>query len=113
MSLEADIDRSNPATPIVKLSGRMTMGMRLREVESKVDEAIDGGATKLILDVSAINYCDSIGLGLIMILYGKMKTVGGQLRIVDPNGFLLALFKTTCVDSFLVVRPDVAAAIAV
>jgi hypothetical protein len=48
-----------------------------------------------------------------MILYGKMKTVGGQLRIVDPNGFLLALFKTTCVDSILVVRPDVTTALAV
>ena len=113
MILEVNIDRSNPATPIVKLSGRMTMGVRLREVEAKIDEAIHGGATKLILDVSGINYCDSSGLGLIMILYGKMKTVGGQLRIVDPNGFLLSLFRTTCVDSILVVRADVEAALAV
>ena len=44
MILDADIDRTNPATPIVKLSGRMTLGMRLREVESRIDEAIDGGA---------------------------------------------------------------------
>ncbi|HEY4382034.1 MAG TPA: STAS domain-containing protein [Acidobacteriaceae bacterium] len=111
MILEADIDRTIATTPIVKLSGRMTMGTRLREVESQIDEVIHGGATRLILDVSAINYCDSTGLGLIMILYGKMKTVGGQLRIVDPNGFLLALFKTTCVDSILTVSPDVPSAL--
>ena len=113
MILEVDIDRTIATTPIVKLSGRMTMAMPLREVEARIDEAIHGGATKLILDVSGINYCDSSGLGLIMILYGKMKTVGGQLRIVDPNGFLLALFKTTCVDSILTVSPDIPAALSV
>ena len=113
MILEVDIDRTIATTPVVKLSGGLTMGRRLREVESRIDEAIDGGATRLVLDVSAINYCDSSGLGLIMILYGKMKTVGGQLRIVDPNGFLLALFKRTCVDSILTVNPDIPAALAV
>jgi hypothetical protein len=30
MIIELDIDRTIPAAPIVKLSGRMTLGMRLR-----------------------------------------------------------------------------------
>jgi anti-sigma B factor antagonist len=111
MILEADIDRTNPATPIVKLTGRMTLGMRLREVESRIDEAIEG-SSRLLLDLSTVDYCDSAGLGLLMILYGKMKTLGGQLRIVAPNPTLLALFKTTCVDSILTVDPDLATALA-
>ena len=85
MILDADIDTSNPAAPIVKLSGRMTLGTRLREVEARIDEVVDGGAPKLILDLSGVAYADSAGLGLIMILYGRMKSVGGRLRIVGPN----------------------------
>ncbi len=112
MILEADIDRTYPGTPIVKLAGRMTLGMRLREVEARVDEATEGDARKLILDLSAVDYADSAGLGLIMILYGKMKTVGGQLRIVAPNDSLVALFKRTCIDSILAVDPDLATALA-
>jgi len=112
MILEVDIDLSNPAAPIAKLSGRMTLGMRLREVESRIDEAAGDGAVKLILDLSQVNYADSAGLGLIMILYGKMKTVGGQLRIVAPNESVLELFKRTCIDSILTIDPDLATAVA-
>jgi anti-sigma B factor antagonist len=112
MILEADIDRTNPATPVVKLSGRMTLGMRLREVESRIDEAAGDSTLKLILDVSAVDYVDSAGIGLFMILYGKMKTLGGQLRIVAPNPSLLELFKRTCIDSILTVDPDLATALA-
>jgi anti-sigma B factor antagonist len=112
MILDADIDSSNPAAPIVKLSGRMTLGTRLREVEARIDEVIDGGADKLILDLSGVAYADSAGLGLIMILYGRMKSIGGRLRIVGPNESLRTLFSRTCVDSILAVDPDLAAAIA-
>jgi anti-sigma B factor antagonist len=112
MILEADIDRTTPATSIVKLSGRMTLGMRLREVQSRIDEAAGDGTRKLILDVSAVDYADSAGIGLFMILYGKMKTTGGQLRIVAPNQSLLDLFKRTCIDSILTIDPDLATALA-
>jgi anti-sigma B factor antagonist len=112
MILEADIDSTNPAAPIVKLSGRMTLGMRLREIESRIDEAAGDAARKLILDVSAVDYTDSAGIGLFMILYGKMKTVGGQLRIVAPNQSLLDLFKRTCIDSILTIDPDLTTALA-
>jgi anti-sigma B factor antagonist len=112
MILDANIDSTTPAAPIVKLSGRMTLGMRLREVESRIDEASGEGTTKLILDVSAVEYVDSAGIGLFMILYGKMKTVGGQLHIVAPNQALLDVFKRTCIDSILTIDPDLATALA-
>jgi len=111
MILQADIDTSTPSVPIVKLSGRMTLGMRMREVESRIDEAA-ANARKLILDLSAVDYSDSSGLGLIMILYGKMKSAGGQLRIVAPNAFLLDIFRKTCTDSILSIDPDLATALA-
>jgi len=112
MILEVDIDAASPANPIVKLSGRLTLGMRLREVESRVDEVAAAGTQKLILDLSGVEYADSAGLGLVMILYGKMKTVGGQLRVVAPNASVLDLFKRTCIDSILTIDPDLAAALA-
>jgi anti-sigma B factor antagonist len=112
MILDAEIDRTNPATSVVKLSGRMTLGMRLREVESRIDEAAPDGTRKLILDVSAVDYVDSAGIGLFMILYGKMKTIGGQLRIVAPNASLIELFKRTCIDSILTIDPNLATALA-
>lgn len=111
MILDAEIDRSNPGAPVVKLSGRMTLGMRLREIESRIDEVAVEGVTRLILDVSAVEYADSAGIGLFMILFGKMKTLGGQLRVVAPNQSLLNLFQRTCIDSILTIDPDLPTAL--
>ena len=113
MTLDADIDSTIATSPIVKLSGRMTLGTRLREVEGMIDEVIEGGASKLILDLSGVAYADSAGLGLIMILFGKDE----ERR--RPNAdcgaerdSLRSLFSRTCVDSILAIDPDLATALA-
>jgi anti-sigma B factor antagonist len=111
MILDAEIDRVDPATAVVRLAGRMTLGSRLREVESKISDLADDGVRRLIVDLSHIEFADSAGLGLIMFLYGKMKTAGGQLRLVTPGPRLLELFKMTHTDSILTIDPDMASAL--
>ena len=112
MILDADIDRTNPAAPIVKLSGRMTLGMRLREVETKISELAGQGIHKLILDLSGIEFLDSAGLGVLMILYGNMKVRGGQLRLIGPGAKVLEVLKMTHTDSLLPIDRTLEAALA-
>jgi anti-sigma B factor antagonist len=113
MILDAEIERVNPTTAVVRLAGRMTLGTRLREVESRISDLTDHGVQKLIVDLSGIEFADSAGLGLIMFLYGKMKTAGGELRLVTPGPKLLELFTLTRTDSILTIDPDLATALAV
>jgi anti-sigma B factor antagonist len=112
MFLDAEFEQSDATTLVVKISGRMTLGMRLREIESKLNHAVDGGVRKLVLDASSVDYADSAGLGLIMLLYGKMKTVQGSLRIAAPSSTLKQLFELTNTDQLLAIYPDAAAALA-
>jgi anti-sigma B factor antagonist len=112
MILDAEIERVNPTTAVVRLSGRMTLGTRLREIESKISDLSDGGVQRLIVDLSGVEFVDSAGLGLIMFLYGKIKTSGGQLRLVNPGPRLLELFTMTHTDSILTIDPDMASALA-
>jgi anti-sigma B factor antagonist len=113
MILDAEIERVNPTTAVVRLAGRMTLGTRLREVESRISDLVDHGVQKIIVDLSGIEFADSAGLGLIMFLYGKMKTAGGELRLVTPGPRLLELFTLTRTDSILTIDPDLATALAV
>lgn len=39
----------------------------------------------LILDMSAVDFMDSSGLGLIMGRYAVMKELGGEISVLDPN----------------------------
>ena len=105
MILNADIERVNPTTAVVRLAGRMTLGMRLREIEATISDLSDNGVQKLVVDLSGIEFADSAGLGFIMFLHGKMKTAGGQLRLVTPAPRLLEMFKMTHTDSILAIDP--------
>jgi anti-anti-sigma factor len=90
-------------TVVVKLTGRMTLGMRLCEIESKVTRDVDEGTHKLVLDLSGVDYADSSGLGFLMLLHGRVKTKGGQLRLAGPNKSCLPIGieqKRTVLDSY-------------
>lgn len=111
MFLEANVEPVDATTVVIRLDGRLTLGTRLREVEAKINQVVEGGARKLVLDLSAVAYADSAGLGLVMLLYGKMKTVQGRLLIAAPNKTLLDLFHVTSTDSILAIYPDREAAL--
>jgi anti-sigma B factor antagonist len=112
MNLTAEVERIDATTVVVKLTGRMNLGMRLHEVESTVNKLAWDGTRKMILELSGVEYADSAGLGLLMLLYGRMKTVGGQLRLVAPRKQLLDVFKLTSTDAILTIDPDLATALA-
>ena len=112
MILEAELERVDPITAVFRLTGRMTLGMRLREVESKISDAANDGVERLILDLSGIEYLDSAGLGVLMILYGNMKIRGGQLRLVAPGAKVLDVLRLTHTDSILNVDERLEAALA-
>jgi anti-sigma B factor antagonist len=112
MILEAELQRVDPTTAVFHLTGRMTLGTRLREVESKITEVIESGVEKLILDLSSIEFLDSAGLGVLMILYGNMKVRGGQLRLVAPGSKVLEILKITHTDSILPIDSNLDAALA-
>jgi anti-sigma B factor antagonist len=112
MILEAELERVDSSTAVFRLSGRMTLGMRLREIESKIGDATSHGVQKLILDLSGVDYIDSAGLGVLMILYGKMKVDGGQLRIVAPGSKVMDILKMTHTDSILPIDPSLDGALA-
>ncbi|MBB5317785.1 STAS domain-containing protein [Tunturibacter empetritectus] len=112
MILEAELDRADTKTAVFRLTGRMTLGLRLREVESRITDVADKGVHKLILELSGVEFLDSAGLGLLMILYGKMKTHSGELRLVAPTERVLDVLKITCTDAILPIDPTLDAALA-
>ena len=111
MILEAELERVDPITAVFRLTGRMTLGMRLREIESRITDTADDGVERLILDLSGIEFIDSAGLGALMILFGNMKLRGGQLRLVAPGARVLDVLKLTRTDSILNIAPNLEAAL--
>jgi anti-sigma B factor antagonist len=112
MILEAVYEPVDLTTAVFRLTGRMIHGERLREVESEISTVASQGIHKLILDLSGIEYLDSAGLGVLMMLYGNMKVRGGQFRLVAPSAKVLDVLKSTRANSILNIDRNLEAALA-
>jgi anti-anti-sigma factor len=112
MTLEAVFEPVDLTTAVFRLTGRMTFGTPLREVESLISGIANQGIHKLILDLSGVEYLDSAGLGALMILYGNMKVRRGHLRLVAPGVKVLDVLKMTHADSILTIDRNLEAALA-
>jgi anti-sigma B factor antagonist len=75
---------------LVRCSGRLTIenGAILR---NEVHPLIKQG-THVVLDLTDVTHCDSMGLGAIISLYVSSKSAGCRLQLVNLGGRIRQLF---------------------
>jgi anti-sigma B factor antagonist len=56
---------------------------------------VNGGAKRLVLDLEAVDFLDSTGLGTIVSLLKRVRTHGGDLRLVCTEARIRRLFEIT------------------
>jgi anti-sigma B factor antagonist len=99
-----------PDITVVELSGKLALGRESQRIESLVDELVEKGTQRLIVDMTAVHYIDSAGVGMVALAAGKMKETGGKLAVVASEGRVLQLLKLTQMNTIVNVCPTVAEA---
>jgi|GEM_PF-963771 len=112
MALEAVIDRIDATTAVVTMSGSLTLGTALKVVDTKLQQLVQDGVSKLVVDVTACAYIDSAGLGTLVYAYGVIQEKGGSVRLCGGNERVGALLKLTKMDGFMPCDADSAASLA-
>jgi anti-sigma B factor antagonist len=56
---------------------------------------VNDGATRLVLDLETVDFLDSTGLGTIVSLLKRVRTHGGDLRLVCTEARIRRLFEIT------------------
>ncbi len=95
---------------LVIVTGRLTLGRDVDQLEAVVKELITQGQKKFIFDVSGLDYADSAGIGTVVACVTHIKKAGGDMRMAGANARVLRLFQMTGVDRILSLYPSVAAA---
>ncbi len=67
----------------------------LRDV---LDQQLDGGATRLVVNLEGLDYLDSTGLGCVTAARRKARDLGGDLVLVCTRERILRLFTITGLD---------------
>ena len=92
---------------VVRLSGGLTLGTSLKIADSQIQSAIEAGVSKMVIDLTEVEYVDSAGLGMLMYAYGMLNEKKGALRVCGVTERVLSLLRMTKTDMFLPMDKDV------
>ena len=96
---------------IVRIDGQLIVGNR-QELKTLIQEGLDRGERKFMIDCSETGYIDSSGLGALVSLSKKVRELGGELRIAGLNEDLRSLFELTKLDTLFHISPTAEEALA-
>jgi anti-sigma B factor antagonist len=80
---------------VIDLSGRLTLGDGTERLRDKVNSLLHQGHRKLILNLAAVDYLDSAGLGEIVGTYATVKRQGGSLKLLGVTSRIRDLLSIT------------------
>ncbi|MGY1724069.1 STAS domain-containing protein [Blastococcus sp. SYSU DS0533] len=107
--IDVDTDTA-PGAALLRPEGRLTM-VTAPQLRAAVTQALAGGRTRIVVDLSVCEFIDSSGLGAII---GGLKTArqaGGDLRIAAPGEQVRMVLQLTNLDRVLRAYPSVAEAL--
>jgi anti-sigma B factor antagonist len=109
--VDLDIKQSGN-TCTLKVKGRFTSGEPVSQFENAFLSALADGHNQLILDLGAMPYIDSSGIGSIVNALRLSKKAGGDAKLVNPAPFVSKTFKMVGILSLFSVFESEADAVA-
>lgn len=68
---------------VLDLSGKITIGEGSVQLREKVRQLLDGGNSKILLNLGDVSYVDSSGIGELVSSYTTVNKAGGQLKLLN------------------------------
>ena len=96
---------SGRGVTVVKVKGQLIVGNR-QELKALIQEAMEAGDRKFLVDCTQTAYIDSSGLGALVTISKKIRENGGELRLAGLNEDLRSLFELTKLDSLFHIAPS-------
>ena len=109
--MSLSVRREPSGVVVVAVDGQLIVGNR-QELKTLVQEGLDRGERKFLIDCSRTGYIDSSGLGALVTLSKKVREANGDLRIAGLNEDLRALFELTKLDTLFHIAPSAEEALA-
>jgi len=110
MVLSIEKKQVEPDVVVLVMNGKISMGRESLQIEWQVEELIQQKTTKVVFDMSEVQYMDSTGLGIIAFCCGKLKESGGGLRVAGAKGAVESIFRITKLDKVVGLYPTAEAA---
>ncbi len=107
MTLQSTTDDSGVTS--VTVEGQLIVANR-QDLKQLVQDALEAGQRKVLLDFTPTAYIDSSGLGALVSINKKVREAGGTLRLAGLNEDLRSLFELTKLDTLFAISETAAEA---
>src|SRR6187455_3827724 len=77
------VERTVSDVTVLDLKGKMTLGEGDELLKDKINSLLASGKKKLLLNLEAVPYIDSAGLGEIVRTYTTVSRQGGKLKLLN------------------------------
>jgi len=104
-------ERKSGDVTILDVEGKILLGEGDVQLKRKIDELIERGETKLLLNLANVPYMDSGGLGEIVRSYTTVKRAGGDLKLLNATKRISDLLTITKLITVFEIFEDEAAAV--
>jgi anti-sigma B factor antagonist len=84
MSLEIH-EHTRENVIILVLKGRITAGSEATALREKVSALSAAAQQNIVLNLAAVDYIDSTGLGALVLVATSLRKTGGNLKLLDLN----------------------------
>lgn len=76
--------REKGDTSILDIAGRIDT-VTSPDAEAAINKVLDGGSSKLIINLAETEYMSSSGLRVLLVTAKKISAISGKLKICQPN----------------------------
>ena len=85
---------------VVVLTGELDQ-MGAPRLRQELAHLLAAGTDRIILDLRQLSFLDSVGLGLFIGAFKRLRSFGGELVLRDPQPFAVRLLRTTMLANLL------------
>ncbi len=97
---------------IIALSGKIMGGPEAGEINEQINNFIDKGKIKIIIDLENVEWMNSSGLGILIGVITTLKNNGGKLIVTNISERIMNLLRITKLVSVFDIEPDLDSALA-
>jgi len=97
---------------IVRIKEERLVYAMLSSFFSEVSSVIEGGAKKLVIDMTDVSYIDSASVGCLMDIYRSMAEGEGTIKLVGLQERVETMVSMTGLHNFMEIFRDESAALA-
>jgi len=103
--------RQENGTDIFTVSGRVDLS-GIAEFQNSLEQAIDAGARKLVMELSGVSYISSSGLGVFALALKKLQPLGGEIVLAGAGSHVRHILQIVGFERLFRTFPSAADAVA-